>query len=77
MHLSKISFMPLVVCTTYHGSDKMTSYGVPFFYPGYFALSVNAKIVFLLGKYDIGIYLADCIQTLIDFHRLGIFKISN
>ena len=68
--------MPLVVCTTYHGSDKMTSYGVPVFYPGYFALSVSADC-FSSGKNDIGILLADCIQTLIDFHRLGIFKISN
>jgi hypothetical protein len=32
----------------------MTSNGVPFLYPGYFALSVNAKIAFLLGKNDIG-----------------------
>ena len=54
--------MPLVGCPTYHGSDKMTSYGVPVFYPGYFALSVSADC-FSSGKNDIGILLADCIQT--------------
>lgn len=48
--------MPLVGCTTYHGSDKMTSNGVPFLYPGYFALSVNAKIAFLLGKKTLECY---------------------
>ena len=48
--------MPLVGCPTYHGSDKMTSYGVSFFYPGYFALSLNAKIAFLLGKMTLEFY---------------------